>query len=57
MTTVWVFVGLLTMGSSSIDVCPDMKYVFATKRGCEYAIEGSKNLRCIQLQVSYANPS
>ena len=49
--TVWVFIGSIVVGSSSIDVAPDMKYAFVDKASCEYAIAGSAKLRCIELQV------
>jgi hypothetical protein len=49
--TVWIFVGVLTIGSSSIDVAPDAKFAFADKAACESAIVQSKKLRCIELKV------
>lgn len=54
ITTVWVFVFALTIGGSTIDACPNMQFVFANKATCEYAIEKSKGLRCIEVIVSYA---
>ena len=49
--TVWVFIATIMAGSTVIDVAPNMKYAFADKAGCEYAIAKSQGLRCIELKL------
>lgn len=54
MNSIWVFVSIIYLGTAPVQVCPEMKYAFVNKEGCEYAIANSKTLKCIELIVSYA---
>jgi len=48
---VWVYVSMLTIGSSSIQVAPDLKYAFVKEETCKKMIEGLNKLYCIPLEL------
>lgn len=51
MSTVWIFIATVTLLGKPVDLATDLQYAFTDKASCEYAIEGSKTLRCVELKV------
>lgn len=49
--TIWIFVSSIMIGTSPVDVATGLQYAFVRKETCEYAIEGSKTLRCVELKL------
>lgn len=49
--TVWIFVATIAFGSTTLDMADGLKYAFARKEACEYAIAKSKDLKCIELKL------
>lgn len=49
--TVWIFISTITLFGAPIDLATGLEYAFTRREACEYAIAGSKTLRCVELKL------
>ncbi len=49
--TVWIAIATISYGGVSLNTIPDVGVVYANKATCEWAIEGTKSFRCLEMQV------